>query len=154
MTKYKSSDVERWIIIYANRARKKRGIKPFRSNFGLRRVARNHSTRMAKRKRIWHGKGVFQAKHSLSFSSFWERIICFFLHIGISGENVGLMYLGNVKGFKHEIRTNKDVALAQHISWMRSRGHRNNILNPVFSKIGVGVKKRGKGFYCTQLFYG
>ena len=144
MTKYKYTEIERWILIYANRARKKELLKPLRSNFGLRKVARFHSKEMAKTGKIWHGDGVYKAKQSLTFSSFWEHIISLFLNTGISGENVGMMPLGKVIGFKHEIRTNKDIAKAQHISWMKSSGHRDNILNYKFSKIGVGVKKKRK----------
>ena len=59
-----------------------------------------------------------------------------------------------VKGFKYPIRTTKDIALAQHKSWMSSHGHRANMLNADFSLIGVGVIRNKSGYYCTQLFYG
>jgi uncharacterized protein YkwD len=38
-------------------------------------------------------------------------------------------------------------------AWMRSAGHRDNILSPAFTRIGVGVKADGAGrpFYC-QVF--
>jgi len=153
LMRHRCSEIEKWIIIYANRARKKRDIKPLRSNFGLKKLARNHSCRMANTRRIWHGNGVFKTKSSISKSSFLDFIISLF-YSGISGENVGLMGLGYVKGFKRKIRTDKDIALAQHLSWMKSSGHRVNILNPSFRLIGAGVKKRGNGFYCTQIFYG
>ena len=37
--------------------------------------------------------------------------------------------------------------------WMNSQGHRENILNPNFTKIGVGVAKGADGrYYWTQMF--
>lgn len=38
-------------------------------------------------------------------------------------------------------------------SWMNSPGHRDNILNPEYSKIGVGVSDAGNGTYAVQRFY-
>ena len=37
-------------------------------------------------------------------------------------------------------------------AWMNSSGHRANILNPSFTKIGVGYVKSGN--YWTQMFIG
>ena len=40
-------------------------------------------------------------------------------------------------------------------SWMNSQGHRENILNPNFTNLGVGVAKDSKGtIYWTQMFIG
>lgn len=153
MTKNECDEIARWIVKYANLTRKKSGIPPFRTNWGLTKIARNHSRRMASAKKIWHGDGVHQAGSSLTHRGFWGFIKSVF-YSGCSGENVGLMYKGRVKGFKHTIRTTKDIAMAQHISWMRSPGHRANILNSNFSLIGVGVVRNKNGYYCTQLFYG
>ena len=38
-------------------------------------------------------------------------------------------------------------------AWMNSEGHRANILNPNFKKIGVGYRTNSQGTtYWTQLF--
>jgi len=116
-------------------------------NWGLTRIARSHSWRMSRARKIWHGDGVHQAGSSLSHKSFWDFIKSIF-YKGCSGENVGLMYQDTVQGFKHPIRTTKDIALAQHKSWMRSSGHRANMLNSDFSLIGVGVVRNKNGYYC------
>ena len=139
MAKNNCSEIERWIVIYANKARKTRKIRPFRSNYILKRIARRHSRKMAKRGKIWHGDGVARATSSSFISPY-------------VGENVGLMYSGRVKGYRRKIKTNKDIALAAHLSWMKSSGHRRNILDPAFTHIGVGVKRRHNEFYLTQLF--
>lgn len=36
--------------------------------------------------------------------------------------------------------------------WMNSEGHRNNILNPDYQYIGVGLTRNGNTYYWTQLF--
>jgi len=153
MGKNQCSEIEKWIIKYANSARKKRGITLFRTDSGLKRISRTHSRRMARARKIFHGDGVYKAGSYLTHKSFWDFIKPDFYR-GYSGENVGLIYKGMVKGFKYPIKTTKDIALAQHKSWMGSQGHRTNMLNPNFSLIGVGVAQNKNGYYCTQLFYG
>ena len=37
-------------------------------------------------------------------------------------------------------------------SWMKSQGHRENILRTTYSSIGVGVVLKGGRYYWTQLF--
>ena len=147
------SEIERRIARYVNSTRRKRGIAPLQTNFGLTRAARNHSRKMARARRIWHGDGVHRARRSLTYKTIWDFIKSIF-YSGRSGENVGLMYKGRVRGFKRPIKTAKDIALAQHRSWMRSSGHKANILNSWFSLIGIGVVRNKNGYYCTQLFYG
>jgi len=39
-----------------------------------------------------------------------------------------------------------------HVTWMNSRGHRANILNPKYSAIGVGLAYNGGVPYWTQSF--
>ncbi len=36
--------------------------------------------------------------------------------------------------------------------WMRSPGHRENILEPGFSETGIGICRRGSAYYFTQVF--
>lgn len=56
-------------------------------------------------------------------------------------------------------RSGENIALGQQSpqavmeGWMNSKGHRANILNPNFTKIGVGYRKNAAGrTYWTQLF--
>src|SRR5258708_4944134 len=39
-----------------------------------------------------------------------------------------------------------------HLGWMLSPGHRANILNPVYTHIGIGVVKRGNQLYIAEDF--
>jgi hypothetical protein len=38
-------------------------------------------------------------------------------------------------------------------SWSNSKGHRKNMLNKAYKKIGVGCYVKGKSYYWVQLFY-
>ena len=37
--------------------------------------------------------------------------------------------------------------------WMRSPGHRKNILDSNYSKISIGIEKKGRRFFAVQLFH-
>ena|SRR3989344_2621434 len=141
-------EIERWIIKYVNYSRKKRKISSLRTNWGLTKVARNHTKRMARKGRIWHGDGVYIAKENISYrKGFWGFIESLFSNYSYSsgGENVAM---NSSKG------SNKNIAKSFHIMWMKSPGHRKNILNENFSLIGVGVIKNKRGYFSTQLFFG
>ena len=153
MGKNQYKEIEKWIVLYVNQFRKSKGVSPLRKNAGLARVARGHSAKMALKRRIWHGNGAHVAGQSITHQGFWDFIGSIF-NRGYSGENVGLMYTGRVRGIKKTIRTKKDIAYAQFNSWKKSPGHRSNMLNSNFRLIGVGVKRNGKGYYSTQIFYG
>jgi len=147
------NSIEKLLLAYANKARRKNGLSQLKMDSGLRVTARMHSKKMAASGKIWHGNDVHIANQKIRPKGILDSILCFFHH-GTSGENVGLMPLGRVKGFKKTISSARDIALAQHKSWMRSSGHRKNILTGGFSLAGMGVVRKGHKFFCTQLFYG
>ncbi len=60
------------------------------------------------------------------------------------GENIA--YIGGVSDIN-------ELANQFMINWMNSQGHRENILSPNFTSIGVGVYKAGNRYYATQEFY-
>jgi len=60
------------------------------------------------------------------------------------GENIA--YIGGVSDIN-------EVANQFMTNWMNSQGHRENILSPNFTSIGVGVYKTGNRYYATQEFY-
>lgn len=163
-------DIERYIFKYVNYSRKKAGLKELRSNRGLVYLSRMHSYKMAKQRHMRHGENVFIAGKYINEQlspkkrSFFEKILFVLARLfyftdtikyqGISGENVAVMFKGKVKGFRREILSDKDIAKALHIIWMKSPGHRANILNSDFNLLGIGIKRRGKAFYATEVFYG
>ena len=159
MKKNNNRNISKIIFHNTNTIRKKHRYNQLRYDKELSYLCRKHSKKMAKKEKIWHGKNVFLAK---SFIDEGKKSLLtrFFLWVigsgysGISGENCAMMYKGNVKGFKHSISTDKDIALAFNHIWMNSPGHKANILDKEFKKIGVGIYRRSINFYATTLFYG
>jgi uncharacterized protein YkwD len=66
------------------------------------------------------------------------------------GENIAMVPLGNVKGLGHV--GGKNIARSFVKTWMKSSGHRENILRSSYSSSCIGVAKRGRYYYATQLF--
>lgn len=163
MPKESIKKIEKSIHTLLNSDRRKNGLEVLRFDTGLHYLARRHSKKMASRKKIWHGNNTKLAqKYEKPYTDelIW-RVFRFFLGFligwksgGYSGENVAMMPLGRVKGIKKTLLTEKDLGWALERAWMKSPGHRKNIINSKFKKVGIGVHQRGKYFYATQLFYG
>ena len=73
------------------------------------------------------------------------------------GDRVTKFYPGIIGGVGENIASNygdteKKVAENLMKAWMKSPGHRANILKSAYNIIGVGVYKKERYFYATQLF--
>lgn len=68
-------------------------------------------------------------------------------------ENIGEMPTGNVVGIGYVSHDPDSIATAQVQSWMDSPGHRANILDPQYDRIGVGVAYEEYYYFSTQNFY-
>lgn len=66
------------------------------------------------------------------------------------GENIAMMPIGNVRNFG--FITNHTVAKAFMKTWMRSDGHRENILSGQFTNCCVGVTWNNRKYYGVQFF--
>ena len=62
----------------------------------------------------------------------------------------GVSYRTSGENIAYGQKTPQDVVTA----WMNSSGHRANILNSSYTKIGVGCYKSGSTYYWSQLFIG
>jgi uncharacterized protein YkwD len=107
-----------------NQTRRNHGLPVFRLNVELSHFAFRHSKRMAERNDCFHTVNLYDAVRSYSPST-W-------------GENVA------GAGSLRRVRT----------LWMRSSGHRVNILNPRFRRIGIGVMRARGLVWVTAIFYG
>lgn len=107
-----------------NQARRSHGLPVFRLNLELSAFAWRHSKRMAERNQLFHTADLYGAVRAWSPST-W-------------GENVG------VARWLKRVRT----------LWMHSGGHRDNILNPRFRRIGIGVVRARGLVWVTAIFYG
>jgi uncharacterized protein YkwD len=119
-----TDDIRAAVLCLTNAARAKRDMRPLRENAKLRRAALAHSSDMV--------RGGYFAHTAPDGDTFVDRI----LGAGYArrgdrwtlGENLA-WGTGNVA-----------TARAIHGAWMRSRGHRANILKPAYRQLGIGVR--------------
>lgn len=116
------------VVTLTNAERQKAGCSPLTNNRTLRNVATAHSEDMAERNYFSHtspeGEGPDDRAANAGYDSY-------------GGENIALGY---------------SSAEAVMKGWMKSSGHRDNILNCSFTAVGVGVADSPRGLYWTQMF--
>lgn len=118
------------VIRLVNIQRANAGLQTLTQNWQLSRVARYKSQDMI-------DKGYF-AHTSPTYGSPFKMMESFGIRYSAAGENIAMGQ-----------RTPSEVMNA----WMNSPGHRNNILSPSFTQIGVGLAKDKNGrMYWTQMF--
>lgn len=123
-------ELETEVIRLVNIERSNRGLQTLQQNWELSRVARYKSQDMI-------DKGYF-AHTSPTYGTFFKMIDSFGIKASGAAENIA-----------------QGQRTPQHVmsSWMNSPGHRNNILSPSFTQIGVGAAKDSKGnLTWTQMF--
>lgn len=121
---------ERRVIALVNIHRKRHGCQPVRGRTVLRQAARRHSLLMARRSTLSHrlaGEPGLGVRVRRAGYTRWTLV----------GENIAYGY-----------RTPSAVVRA----WMRSPGHRRNILDCRFRHIGVGLVSRNGVPWWTQDF--
>ena len=121
-----------WQLKIINHYRKRRGLKPLHTYYALDKVAKGHSRYMARYHTCNHD-GFSQRAHRVTQIS----------GSGFVGENC---YQYPAHGY------NRKVAVKLVQGWMKSPGHRANLMNPNFTKLGIGIVKKGNYIYATQVF--
>lgn len=124
------SAIELEVVRLVNIERQKEGLQPLIASPELSNVARKKSEDMAKNNYFSHT--------SPTYGSPFEMMKQFGIKYNTAGENIA-----------------KGQLSAQSVvnAWMNSSGHRANIMNPSFNKIGVGHYQSGNGTnYWTQMF--
>ena len=117
------------ILTLTNQERAHYGLPPLKINWPLTRVARKHSIRMA----CYH-----RLSHIIKGKNFLHRLQKVGYPFVKAGENIAR----SKQSLPHIIRM-----------WMKSPGHRKNILNPHFKEIGIGISRTSSGDqYVTQVF--
>ncbi|MBR6524074.1 MAG: SafA/ExsA family spore coat assembly protein [Clostridia bacterium] len=122
-------EFENEIVRLVNEIRKENGLNTLTHDWELSRVARYKSQDMKDKKYFAH--------NSPTYGTPYQMMTSFGITYRSAGENLSQGY-----------SSPKVVVNA----WMNSAGHRKNILNPSYTKIGVGYVKSGN--YCTQMFTG
>ena len=121
------AEYEQEVVRLVNEVRKENGLKPLTYDWELARVARYKSQDMK-------DNGYF-AHNSPVYGTPFDMI-----------KNFGISYRSAGENIARGQRTPEAVMNA----WMNSSGHRANILNASYTKIGVGYVADGK--YWTQMF--
>lgn len=120
---------EQQVVDLVNKIRVQNGLKALKLNWELSRVARYRSQDMHDNRYFSHTSPVY--------GSPFNMIRNFGISYRTAGENIA-------KGYA--------APEAVVNGWMNSSGHRENILNPSFTQIGVGYVADGR--YWTQMFIG
>ncbi|UFJ43184.1 SafA/ExsA family spore coat assembly protein [Brevibacillus humidisoli] len=122
--------VEAQVVQLVNQERAKHGLKPLKANWELSRVARVKSQDMRDRRYFSH--------QSPTYGSPFEMMKAFGVSYMAAGENIAAG------------QTSPQAVMR---SWMNSPGHRQNILSPQYTEIGVGYAQGGSyRHYWTQMF--
>jgi hypothetical protein len=120
---------EQQLIDELNQSRKEAGLPALQADPKLTQAAREHSKRMERQRKLTH---VLSGEPKVA-----QRIAATGLNFNRSGENVGY-------------NTEFDDL---HPAWMKSPGHRANILEPRYNSVGIGVVRGSDGIYwATQDF--
>lgn len=121
---------ENEVIRLVNVERAKAGLQALTQNWQLSRVARYKSQDMI-------DKGYF-AHNSPTYGSPFRMMESFGIKYSAAGENIAMGQQSPAQVMN---------------AWMNSPGHRNNIMSPSFTQIGVGLAKDKNGrMYWTQMF--
>jgi uncharacterized protein YkwD len=119
------------VIELVNTERTASGLQPLTTNELLRQAAQDYAQRMA-------DLGFFSHTDPYTGQQPWDRAKAAGYSWSYIGENIAAGQ-----------RSPQEVMN----SWMNSPGHRENILSPNVTEIGVGVYKGGSvGMYWVQLF--
>ena len=120
-----TGEVEQELYDLINRERAKQGISLLQISKNLIPIARRHSQDMAGQSELTH--------NSQDGKTYAQRL-----------QEAGLFFKAFSQSFLPE---------AIHNSFMRSKGHRENILDPRFDTVGIGViYDKDRGYYITQDF--
>jgi uncharacterized protein YkwD len=166
--------LEKLIIHYTNLERKYNSLPQCRPDPKLRLAALRHSHEMAAYQSLFHESQNPENKHLT------DRLKNAELDLGntIIGENLGVDYVYAIANIPYYIRkvrgqsvyidaetggtipsqTYKSFSRRMVKNWMKSPGHRENLLKKNFNRIGIGIAvndfKGIKAIYVTQNFIG
>jgi uncharacterized protein YkwD len=123
--------MERAVVDAVNEGRRREGLAPLIVDHELTRIARDHSCAMA--------RGGFLAHTTPQGESLRDRVIKAGKRYVTIGENIA-----RIDG--------RDPAARAVAGWLKSPSHRENIMSPGFTRVGVGACRSGRAVYFTQVF--
>jgi uncharacterized protein YkwD len=123
--------VEQAVHDAVNEARRAEGLPPLNADEDLARIARDHSCAMAR-------QGFFDHQ-SPGGETMGDRIRKAGKRYASVAENIARI-------------ESRDPAARAVAGWLKSPGHRKNMMAPAFTHTGVGACRAGRTVYFTQLF--
>ena len=123
---------EREVVRLHNEARARAGLPPLDVHVHLHTDARRWSGEMASRQRLVH-------QGSASGAPSYSQTSC-------------AVADPNWRACAENIAAGQASARAVHDAWMASAGHRANILNPAYNRVGIGVWSDGTKLWWTARF--
>lgn len=120
------------LLSRVNSARQKRQLTPLGRTRSLSKVAARHSKSMARRKHCDH-------------HGFDKRF-------ALIKRKTGLSYIAENCYMFPARRYDAHIAKGLVRGWLKSPGHRANLLNPEFRRTGIGITVRKGYVYATQIF--
>jgi uncharacterized protein YkwD len=145
-----TQEIEQIIFEMTNTERQNNGIKSLTFDTNLASIARKHSQDMVDNNYFDHINLGGDGPDERAIKSGYSTTKGYRLGLG---ENIGKMPTGNVIGVGYVSNTPESIAQAQMKRWMESTGHRRNILDDSYDKIGVGVAYDGHYYVTTQDFW-
>ena len=136
--------VERSILHYTNKERRKRNIHALRSNRALIRAAREHTRSLARRNRGLSHKGERYLARKYGYHSDYVGA-----NLWRSSGRQGLAWKSRFRW-----RSDWQLGRAAVISWMNSPGHSSWMFRRQHKDIGVGVAKNRRGRIYLALMLG
>jgi len=149
------NETARIIFSMTNEARSANGLAPLTWDDELAQLAGAYSDRMVAQKFFSHTDPDGHDQSDRAKATGYQAIkkIEGGERVGVS-ENIAYLGTGNVAGYGYVNPTDPvSIAKGIMIGWMKSQGHRANILDPLADRIGVGLSFNGEYWYATQEFY-
>jgi uncharacterized protein YkwD len=128
--------IELAMLAIINRDRQGAGLRPLTFDNGLARAAMAHSVDMAR-----HGYFSHQTPSGITP---YQRLLALGIHYHIAGENLALA----------RDESQDQLLPAVEAAMMRSPEHRDNLLRPAFTRVGIGIAFAGGRTYVTEDFRG
>jgi uncharacterized protein YkwD len=140
---YTEAEAEQLIIVLVNAERQQSGLPALSEDSLLTSLAREHSTSMVENNFFSHDR--YPGERSFSYGQPPGTI---------RGENIAMMPTRQV--IPGPYLSLQEICNWAVSTWMSSSGHTQNILEPCYTKTGVGVSfsEEGDYLYITQMFEG
>lgn len=132
------TEVEDHLFHLTNEVRQRRRLSTLSRDQALGEAARAYSRDMLRR-------GFFSHVNPEGLAHHERLILAYPAALQRSGENI---YRGSGVDLSNSRRSAQSILAA----WMASPSHRDNILNPDYHRMGLGVAARGRELRATQLF--